>query len=573
MKKRIQALLLALTMSFSFVALAACGETENTNDDNTNTEQGGSTEGGNTDNGSTDNGNTDGGSTDNGTTDEELETTKLPTKEAVISARKSVANANVQGYDFTVNFGGTVTALGVAMDVEANYEGKYRYDKTTNDLKFQRTTSGILLYDSTAYVYTNNDKKMEVEINEKNEVKKVAVLPTDDEDTTFISETFVSIVDALEVENLGEIEACNEVGFAYQTNMYFDSDNFLLDKLCEVLEGLGTSISLKDVTVSNPFGGIQLLFNLTKDNKLEDFQFTADISFPINETEQTFTLTYAQNGANSTIVIPSIEGVIVDNNQISAEVAAINASIADLKNDEDYSLDLLAENEFDPAWNKLATVDRYTGRLYKNTDDEDSSNVWFNHSYKYKSHTEEDGAENFEFALGNLQNGDVYLASYKGSNTYTLVTGKTVDTQFDYMVAPALQTATNIDCIKKVVDGTKTTYSMYLNESGTAHVQDYILDMINSNTATGVTKVENYLNSDYIVKEAEVVVEVVDGKVATVKCLTELKYCPTGGEYTEYNITLTNTIELKINDKLSAAQKYTAPSKPDGFIDNLESIL
>ena len=104
-------------------------------------------------------------------------------------------------------------------------------------------------------------------------------------------------------------------------------------------------------------------------------------------------------------------------------------------------------------------------------------------------------------------------------------------------------------------------------------MQNKILEIINSNDAEGVLDVNNYFNSDYIVEEAEIVIEMKDGKLVGMECLTELKYCPTGGDYTEYNITLTNTIEFVINDRLNKALDYEAPGKVDGFIDNLESIL
>ncbi len=498
---------------------------------------------------------------------------QIPTKADVIRARKTVLDANVEGYDFSFRFGGELSLLGLSGEATANYEGKYRHDKTTGEVQFQRTTSGALLYDSSCYVHTVGEQKIQIKMNDKNEVKKVSIMPNNDEEITLINKPIVAIVNALEIENLGEVQKCAEAGFAYQVAMNFAPENPVLDKLCTVMSKAGTSVSLKGAKFSNPMGGIKLLFNLDEDNRLEDFKITAGLSVPVKlGSKLTLTLTYEQRGATNALSMPTTSGVITDKTQIATQLNAMNASLLNVKDDADYSLDLLAKNEFDPAWNKLATVDKYTARLYKNTD-EKAGAVWFNHSYKYKSHTEEDGAENFEYAIGNMTTGDVYLASYKGDNTYTQVFDKTVDTQFDYMIAPVLQSVENVDCLKRVEKGDTTVYYLYLNQSGTASVQDYILDMVNSNTAAGVTKVENYFNVDYFVKEAEIEVEVVDGKVASVKCLTELKYCPTGGEYTDYNITLTNTIELTVNDKLSAAEKYEAPNKPDGWIDNLESIL
>ncbi len=581
MKKSIKALFLAMALTFALSTVVACGggsttDSANDNGGNTTTQDGntdsGTSNGGNTDSGS-DNGTSNGGNTDNGKNDEVLNQDTLPTKAAVIQARQNVVESDVEGYDFTMHFGGTVAALGISGTANAYYEGQYRHNKTSNEVQFKRTTSGALLYDSTKYVYTKGAQKMQITMNDQNEVKKVSVVPNNDEDILLINRPIVAIVDALKVENIDSVEVCSEDGFDYQVGMNFSSEHAVLDRLCTALEGLGTSVSMKDVTVSNPFGGIKLLFNLDSDNTLQDFKINAKLSFPVAGAAVEFDFTYEQYGANTAIEVPSTSGLIVEEEAIDTEIAAINASLVDLKNDDDYSLDLLAKNELDPAWNKLAIVDSYTGRLYKNTDDTDTDKVWFNHSFKYKSHTEEDGAESFEYAIGNLTSGEVYLASYKGLNTYTLVEN-TVDTQFDYMMTPALQSAANIDCIKKLVDGNKTTYYLYLNNKGMLSVQDYILDMVNSNTATGVTKVENYLDDTYLVKEAQVVVEVVDGKVSAVECLTELKYCPTAGDYTEYNVTLNNTIALQVNEKLDKAQEYEAPEETGGkYNAKLESVL
>jgi hypothetical protein len=148
-----------------------------------------------------------------------------------------------------------------------------------------------------------------------------------------------------------------------------------------------------------------------------------------------------------------------------------------------------------------------------------------------------------------------------------------VDTQFDYVVAPVLQKAENIDCIKLNKEGEVETYTLYLNKQGATSLQDIIVDLINSNDAEGVVDVNNYLNSDYLMKEAEIVVTLENGVLKSVECLTEFKYAPTGGEFTEYNVTLTNKLSFFINQNLEKAEKYEAPSKPDGFIDNLESVL
>ena len=55
--------------------------------------------------------------------------------------------------------------------------------------------------------------------------------------------------------------------------------------------------------------------------------------------------------------------------------------------------------------------------------------------------------------------------------------------------------------------------------------------------------------------------ELKNGEIVGIDCKTELCYEPTAGEYTEYNITLTDTVKLRVNEKLEEAQDYEAPEK------------
>lgn len=494
---------------------------------------------------------------------------RLPTKKEVVEAREREVEKTEQGYDFIFNLTGVVSALGYDAAVEANYDGAYRYNKETGALSFKRVTSGLLLYDSTEYVYSSNDQQIKVVMNEKNDVKKVEVIPNEELGLTLINQPIVAIIDGLAEENIVEIQESTLTGYSYETKITLASDNALLQKLYGVVGGLGANISLKGVTFDNPLGGISLYFNLT-DGKLSDLKISTDVNIPIGGTDTVLTLTYEQKSSTKPIEVPATSGLIIAQADVQAELNKINSAITSLKQADSYSLDIKAENEFDPAWNKIATTDSYIGRLYKNTVD---VAVNFNHSYKYKAHHEEDGAEAYEYAVGNIKSGEVYLASYKGSNTYTKMENVTVDTQFDYMVAPILQKTENIDCLKTVKSGTTETYTLYLNKKGTSALQDTIVDLINSNEAEGVVDVNNYLGSEYMIKNAEIVVVIENGTLKTVECLTELKYPPTGGEFTEYNVTLTNKISFAINENIDKAEKYKAPGKPDGVIDNLESVL
>ena len=61
-------------------------------------------------------------------------------------------------------------------------------------------------------------------------------------------------------------------------------------------------------------------------------------------------------------------------------------------------------------------------------------------------------------------------------------------------------------------------------------------------------------------EEAIIEVKFVDGKLTLINCETQVRYNPIGGEYTEYNVELKNSIKLEIYKKLDKAIEYKAPS-------------
>ena len=128
--------------------------------------------------------------------------TVMPSAQLIVDSRKVHAEAVDQNYDFFLNLSGTLDVLGYKGTANANYDGKYRYNINTNDLQFKRITSGILLYDSTEYIYTKNDSKIKLVQNDKNEVKKLSVIAKNNDELNLINLPFVSIVDSLKTDNI-----------------------------------------------------------------------------------------------------------------------------------------------------------------------------------------------------------------------------------------------------------------------------------------------------------------------------------------------------------------------------------
>lgn len=492
-----------------------------------------------------------------------------PTSTQVYSARQTVVAEQYEGYNFIFAMEGNFSVLGLSASLNGFYEGEYRLNKTTGEEQFKRTSSGELFFDGTAYSYTKNSQKIKLVADETGIIKKSSVIRTQDEDSFFINKTVVGLVNIINSSIINNIQVADtSVPYDFASTLNFGANVQYLSKITSLFSNFGTKVAFKNVEFTNPTA-IPFFFSIDENNRLEDFCLGLQISIKIKGITTTISVSYAQQGATSAIQIPQVSDLIVDNSQIQTELNKINSAINTVKNSDTYSLDVVARNELDPAWNKLAIVDQYKARLYKN---KVQDNVWFNHSYEYKAHHESDGAETYKYTLGNIENGETYLVSRKGGNTINAIENVSASTQFDYLTNPFIFSVSEIDCIKKVVDETTTTYVLHLGNQSAISVQDKILDIVNSNNAEGVVEVNNYINQNINVKDAEFTIVFENNVLKEISIKTDLKYNPTAGDYTDYNVSLTNKLELKINENFDKAEDYTAPSKAESNIFGLGGL-
>lgn len=498
------------------------------------------------------------------------ETYKLtaPTAAETYSARQKVANENIEGYDFSFSLGANLSALELGTSVEGSYTGKYRNDKNTSNETFYRRMSGALFFDSSAYSYTSGDKKIRIDCNE-NGVPEKAKIMANDEDGFFVNKTIVSLVDSIQESYIKNVTIDSlSTPYDFVAELDFGANTPLLSRLTSILGDFGTKIAFKNVSFVNP-AAIPIHFNIDENGRLNDFELELNFNISIKLANVTVFLKYKQNGSNTIVQIPSIAGLSIESVKINSDITKINQAINAVKNSDAYSLDAVASNEFDPAWNKTATVDKYTARLYKN---KVGGNVWFNHSYEFKAHHEEDGAEKYAYTIGNITDGSTYIVSRKGTNKTTALANVSADTQFDYLVSPFVLNASNIDCISSTTSGTTSVYKIHLNNLAALSVQDKVLDIVNSNDASGVVDVNNYMSNQITIKNATFVVTIINGKLDSISIETDLKYNPIAGDYTDYNVTLINVLELKVNKELSEAQSYIAPAKSEGNIFQTDTL-
>lgn len=560
MKKKLFTFLCLAMCVILCIALCACGETSDGGNDKAPTDGTGTGDSGTGESGDSTGGSGTGGSTGGSTIEND---DPLPTAAQVVEARQAVCDLNEENYDFSLKINGTLNYQGFSGTANANYEGKYRYNKTTNDLSFYRETSGILLSDSQEYIYTENGSKIKIVANEKGKIKKVSVVGTNDKGLSLVNLPFVKLIDALNAENLIDIKLNGSGnGFKYQATLKLESDFSALQGIYDALAKFDTDIELSGVTFTNPNNGIVVYFNMDGD-ELKEFTFGAEIKVPVAGQLVSFKITYEHKLGSGNVLPPSIKSFKLGEN-CSDDIAVINNALATLKNDDAYSLDVAAINDFDPGWNVTATVDKFLSRVYKNTVD---GFVNFNDTYEYVAHTETEGKETYKYTIGNIEDGSVYIVSRKGKNTVTPLSDVSVDTRFDYLTAPFIIDASKVDCLSKTIADGVTTYQIGIKDEYTVAMQDKILEMVNSNNVEGVIKAENYFNNEfYNIKSSELIVAMRNGKIESITVETNVKYCPTDGEWVDSNVTLKNTLQLLVNSNLDKAKKYTAPSSTGNVV-------
>ena len=478
--------------------------------------------------------------------------------EAVVQARANAVAQDNQNYDFLINLQTVVSGLAL----NGYYDAQYRYEKSTNNLSFMRTTSGSLLYDAYEWIYNDGESKIKLKADQDGIVDKIIVLPENEEELNLLNLPFSAIVDGINANNLTAIERI-EGEYQYKANLALASETAVVQKLFEILGGLGAKVEIKGVEFANPAAGIDFYFSMNEDRTLlTAFQYSTELTSPVKGVPVTLVLNYKQKESDTEIDIPEAS-LITDSAEIATTTATINNAINAVKSATTYSIDMSASNEFDPGAFTSAIVDKYVARMYKNGDD-------FNHSYEYKSNTEEDGAEKYKYTLANIKDGSVHLVSRKGTNTVEEVAGYSASTQFDYLVALGVLSSNDISSIMSVSEDAKTTYHIYTKSSKSIDIQNDILAIVNSNDADGVVDMNNYFNtSNHVIKDAEIVVVVENGQIISIEVITEIEYIPTGGEYADKTVTLTNKAEILFNKNLDKAASYEAPKSTSSGLSGL----
>ena len=223
--------------------------------------------------------------------------------EAVVQARANAVAQDNQNYDFLINLQTVVSGLAL----NGYYDAQYRYQKSTNNLSFMRTTSGSLLYDAYEWIYNDGESKIKLKADQDGIVDKIIVLPENEEELNLLNLPFSAIVDGINANNLTAIERI-EGEYQYKANLALASETAVVQKLFEILGGLGAKVEIKGVEFANPAAGIDFYFSMNEDRTLlTAFQYSTELTFPVKGVPVTLVLNYKQKESDTEIDIPEAD--------------------------------------------------------------------------------------------------------------------------------------------------------------------------------------------------------------------------------------------------------------------------
>ena len=407
-------------------------------------------------------------------------------KPVFATARANTASAVAYQYDFSVK--AKIKFKDALSFSPAQYSGT-TYVKTDNpNTQFlqKRELSGLLLFDSTNYIYNVGTDLIKVSADEN-------------KDFSVINHETVSSVYDFDKFNFGHIiKSLNDdhvlgvkkSGDKYNLTLHA---NFSQDSLLGMLNFIDSSIILKALNAyTKAQWGVNFSVNAwAKFNNdqtyLSAFHFDASVTirnaFDIGfEFDQTF----VKYGNGVSIVLPTFNNTITNESQVTTEINRVKFALQNSKARSTSYYDYKVKTTVDHGVslsNPLglavnSTTQGYTKRQVT------SEAVYFNNrlqvdsDYKNADQYGSDLIKDYDSYRARLSNGDVYnvLDPKIGFNQYTLMDGYNNDDIDNYYMLPAesLLSFNNLKVVKKTTDNDgNTTYQFGLTTNAVKDVLDF----------------------------------------------------------------------------------------------------
>ena len=399
----------------------------------------------------------------------------------------------------------------------ANYSGT-TYVNTANETTqfFQkRELSGLLVIDSTNYVYNTGTDLIKISADE-------------DKDFSVINHETVDSVYDFDKYNFGYIlKSLNDDGFV-KVNKQGDKynlslkPNFSQDSMLATLNQIDSKIILKALNAYTKaewgiYFNVNTWVTLNSDHSyLETFHFDASVVikdvFEIGfEFNQTFT-----KYSNVQISLPQFANTIVDESQVKTELNNIKTIVESAKAESTSYYDYDVKTTVDHGVSKtnplgLAVNSRTKGVAKRQISGND---IFFNNRLLVDSdykNSDQLGSlvkdyDSYRARLNN-SNKDVYDVEDPkiGFNKYTLLEGYNEDEIDNYYMLPSTSIFTydNIKVVKKTTDKkSNTVYKFGLSTEGVQNLLDFYNDSIRIDF-TRVTPVQIYkIDSEFVCKKA-----------------------------------------------------------------------
>lgn len=456
----------------------------------------------------------------------------------------------------------------------ATYKGTTYVNTSAPETQFlqKRELSGLLVFDSTTYIYNNGTDLIKISADE-------------DKDFSVINHETASSVYDFDKHNFGYIlKNLDEEGFLkakYNNGKYELSlhTNFSQDSILNVLNFIDSKLILKAINkFTTKEWGVGLSVNswaTIDDNSkcLKVFHFDAGIS--IKDTfdirfnfEQTFT-----KYSGVTINVPTFANTKITENEVKSELSTVSAALSNSMNAPTSYYNFKTKTTVDHGVSKSnplgLAVDSTTQGIARREVKEGVT--YFNNKIEvdsdYKNNDQlGDLVKDYNSYRAKLSNGDVYdvLDPTIGFNQYTLLENYNESDIDEQYMLPKLSGLNydNVKVVKKTTDtNSNTVYKFGLSSDG---VKD-LLNQYNKSVRIDFNRVTIFdiykIESDFNAKKANYTITVnSENKVVVIDL--ELK-----GFYVEKDSDDQVKFGLKVQIDYDWTKSYTAVSKKED-IDN-----
>lgn len=465
--------------------------------------------------------------------------------ELFLTSRNNTISATEYEYEYEMNaklqykIGGLTGPWASAIT-----SGYVMWDSEAEETNYlmERNASGLLLIDGTSYTFNKGNTMITQNLNTAKDFA-IQESETIDPNFNFESRTFANILNTLEAEDIKSVTKASNNKYKISYNSSINVFKNFLFKVDTVF--ISDLISLLSENINNETSfsfGTEFDNSVTINNdKITAFEY----KMQINVSNFTFSLDYSQDfiniGKNVNIVLPNLNNIIVNKDDIKNELSTINNALYLTKNQEFSKYDFNIKTAIDYGFSLdnifgLAINSHSRGTATRKIVND---NIYFLNKLEVDSDYKNDNENitDYERYRAVLLDGSVYDAEdriWPLSNKFAQLedyNNYEIDDFYGLFSEKIFSDANNISIIKKTTQKNITSYDIGFSASAIRELLEYYNNVIRLDVNL-VEEIKIYdIGENFIIKNLDFKINIDNfGKIFNIEINTKGYYVDTTGK-------------------------------------------